>query len=78
VCSGSNFTLPCAAPDAYYAGRADALADVKRAHAMARTTSEYANGYNSGAWVSGRSEGFALAEQAIDGTLKPGQWSGES
>jgi hypothetical protein len=45
---------------------------------MARATSEYANGYNSGAWISGRLEGFDLAERAIAGTLKPGQWSGES
>lgn len=43
----------------------------------ARTHGEYANGYNSGEWCAGRSEGFSLALNALDDALRDGQWCGK-
>lgn len=53
---------------------AEARARIKRAAAIARKDAEYMNGYNSGGWVSGRKEGLEIADSAIAGTLKVGQW----
>lgn len=53
----------------------EAIDLVRAAAKSARKSGEYANGYNSGEYIGGRSEGFALAIEAIEGTLVDGQWN---